>query len=209
MNFTRLSVIILVVLQWILVVVLFGMLPAQIAMHWNIKGIADNFGPKWPWAYLLPTLMTILIALLYALPSFDTKRNVHNSQHEFDLLALVISGFMTYIHILTLLWNMVGAFDFGRAVTPGFGLFFILLGIIFYRSKSELFWSVNTPWTIKSPEVQRRTQSFASKLFVCLGVITVVSSLLPEVSFYVLFVGLFAIIISLTLYSYMIYRQLR
>ena len=52
---------------------LYPTLPEQVATHWNIRGEADGYGPKWMAAWALPVVALGLLGVMALLPWLSPK----------------------------------------------------------------------------------------------------------------------------------------
>ena len=91
-------VIVILCIHFILSWAVWDLLPVQVPIHFNIKGEADDWGPKWINAIVLPLLGVGLYLLLVAVPSIDPKNKIENKQNALRLIRLSTSLFMTILY---------------------------------------------------------------------------------------------------------------
>ena len=77
---------------------IWDLLPDQVPIHFNIKGEADDWGPKWINAIALPILGVGLYLLLVAVPSIDPKNKIENKQNALRLIRLSTSLFTNILY---------------------------------------------------------------------------------------------------------------
>lgn len=192
----------------LLSVYLYARLPEQIPMHWNIHGKVDGYGSK-PWAvFLLPGTMIFLL-VLFRLLSWLSPRHfeVDTFRPTFDFVMFMIVSLIGYLQILTLWSALKGSADMGRFFLAGFFLFFAALGNVLGKVRRNFWLGVRTPWTLASERVWNDTHRFAARLFVLVGVVgfllTIVGSS-PMVAFILIMCAAFGSV----LYSLIDYKKL-
>jgi uncharacterized membrane protein len=87
------------------------------------------------------------------------------------------------------------------------GLFFYT-GIVLEKVKKNWFIGIRTPWTISSDEVWDKTHRLGGKIFKAVGVVSVVSVLLPAYAFLIVIGLLVGAAVGLVAYSYVEYAKL-
>ncbi len=185
----------------------YDQLPEQMATHFNIAGEADSFTPR-PFAlFFIPLLITLLSSVLLFLPRIDPfKENVEKFRSHYNLVLLAIITFITYIHVLVVVWNMGYEFAMSRAIVPPLGILFIIIGYELRFAKRNWFMGVRTPWTLSSDTVWDKTHLLASELFMFSGAISMLALFAPQYSFALFFYPLIGTIIATVLYSFFLYQ---
>ena len=75
--------------------------------HWNIAGEVDGYMPRLWGLFLLPLVLVGIFLLYLAIPRIDPlKANIAAFIREYNLMMVLLSGFMLYVYILTLLWAL-------------------------------------------------------------------------------------------------------
>src|SRR5205823_11806351 len=54
--------------------VIYPMLPETVPTHWNIQGQVDGYGPKSVAAFLIPSMLVVLLLVLLILPWLSPKQ---------------------------------------------------------------------------------------------------------------------------------------
>lgn len=186
-----------------------GSMGSTLATHWNAAGEEDGYGSTLMALYFLP-LLTIGVSILIAgMPLIDPlKHNVDQFRKEYNLFLLGFAGFMYYIQGLTLAWNVGLKFSMTGLMAPGFGLLFIITGLMIRKAKRNYFIGIKTPWTLANDVVWDKTHDIGSKLFIVSGVLTTVCVFFPgAVIFSLLFTALASALITVV-YSYFEFRKL-
>ena len=76
-------VIVIVTIPFVLSWTVRDVLPDQVPIHFNFKGEADDWGPKWVNAIALPLLGIGLYLQLVAVRSIDPKNKIENKPNYF------------------------------------------------------------------------------------------------------------------------------
>jgi uncharacterized membrane protein len=73
--------------------VLYPSLPAEMPVHWNLKGEVDGYAPKGIAVLLMPAIATLIAATLYIVPKIDPRRESYEkfaSSYERIRIAAVV-----------------------------------------------------------------------------------------------------------------------
>ena len=189
---------------------LWNRLPEQMASHWNVNDQVDGYMSKF-WGMILMPVITLGMFLLFILiPNIDPlKANIAKFRDTFNLFITFITGFMVYVHALTLLWNLgYTNLGIGKAMLPVMGLLFIVIGSLLRKAKRNWFIGIRTPWTLSSDRVWDETHRLGSILFMISGVLAVIGGFFGGIiAFWMLFVPLMGSTIFLVIYSYIFYQK--
>lgn len=188
----------------------YNQFPEQVASHWNVRGQADDYMPKFWGLFLMPLVMLGLYLLFLLLPKIDPlKKNVYKfKQYYFAFVSLVLV-FLLYIHVLIILWNKGLRFDMNYPLVPAFGLLFLFLGIIMHKIKRNWFIGIRTPWTLSNEKVWEETHRFGGKLFVIAGIITCLGVLWPSAAIYFIMIPIIFVSLASVTYSYIVYTKIK
>jgi uncharacterized membrane protein len=207
---TTLIVLILVAAATIAGLVLWNQFPDPMASHWNVNDQVDGYIPKFWGVFMMPLTNLGLFLLFLVIPLIDPlKANIAKFRGVFNVFIAFIIGYMTYVHALTLLWNL-GYTDFGigSAMLPAIGLMSIVIGILIRKSKRNWFIGIRTPWTLSSDRVWDETHRIGGILFMISGVVAVVGGLFGGmIAFWSLLIPIFSSTIFLFVYSYVLYQR--
>ena len=150
-----------------------------------------------------------MLLLFIFLPKLDPlRKNYKNFITYYDSFILIFILFMSYIYIISILWNLGIQIPIYLALIPAIGFLFIYIGLILKHVKQNWFIGIRTPWSLSNEKVWNKTHKLGSKLFVISGIITLAGILFPP-TFMILFilVPILASSIWLIVYSYLIYRK--
>ncbi len=209
-RFTTIIVLILIVAAAIGGVLLWNQLPDQMASHWNVNDQVDGYMSRFWGVFMMPLITLGMFVLFIVVPNIDPlKANIAEFRETFNLFIVFIVGFMIYIHVLTLRWNL-GYTDIGigKGMLPAMGLLFIVIGSLLRKAKRNWFIGIRTPWTLSSDNVWDQTHRLGSILFMASGVLALVGGFFGGMTaFWMLLVPLMGSTIFLLIYSYVLYRR--
>ena len=209
MNKMILWVAVINLLFFVLAIALYGSMPAEMASHWNARGIADGTMSRFWGMFLVPFMSLGLSALLLAIPRIDPlKANIQKFQGYYYGFIIAFLVYFLYIYLLTLAWNLGWTFNFSTAIIPSIGFLMFFIGLMLGKAKRNFFIGIRTPWTLSNDEVWDRTHRLGGTLFKISGVIVILLAFLPRVAILGLIVLMFGTTIGLVIYSYVIYRKL-
>ncbi len=166
---------------------LYPRLPAQVPVHWGLRG-PDRFGPPLELALLGPGVLLLLLLIGLFVRRIDplAKPAPDEAPAEagaWEALILSLLALFALAHLM-LLGQLAGYLHFGRRVAWLFGPALLLVcGNFLPRVRPSYFMGIRTPWTLASAEVWRRTHRFAGKLLFLCGVACCCLLWLPEQAF--------------------------
>lgn len=156
----------------------YPLLPARVAIHWNLAGEPDGYSGRLFAAAFAPAISAGLLMLLLFLPKFEPKRNsIRKNLGYYSLLAAGLSLFFLGIHLLVLLNGLGADLPVGGLVIFLIGALFILLGRILPGIEPNYFIGLRTPWTLESPAVWRATHRAGGTVFTLLGILAMAAGL--------------------------------
>lgn len=207
---TTIIVLILIAAATIAGLVLWNQFPDPMASHWNVNDQVDGYMPKFWGVFMMPLFNLGLFLLFLVIPSIDPlKANIAKFRGVFNVFIAFIIGYMTYVHALTLLWNLgYTGFGIGNAMLPAIGLLFIVVGFLIRKSKRNWFIGIRTPWTLSSDRVWDETHRIGGILFMISGLAAVVGGFFGGmVAFWSLLIPVLVSVLFLVVYSFVLYQR--
>jgi uncharacterized membrane protein len=205
------SIIILSIISisFILAFYFYGLMPDQLASHWNAQGEVDGYMSKFLGLFLLPLVSLVLFLLFLFVPRIDPFReNIKTFRKYYDLVWLFLFVFLFYIFTLTVIWNLGYQFNFILSFTPAMAGLWFLLGYILPKLRRNWFIGIRTPWTLSSEEVWNRTHQVGGQLFKLSGLFALIGLAFPgSASFLIILPVLFSAL-YVTVYSYLTYGRI-
>ncbi len=209
METEMIAIIALLALMFLASAYAYPMLPPSVASHWDAYGNVNGYMPALVGAFFVPALSLALVLFFLAIPYIDPLRaNIERFRAEYLRFVLVMLLFLSLVHAQSLLWNLGTVISFSVTMPVMLGCLFIYVGHLLGKSKRNWFIGIRTPWTMSSDEVWDRTHRLGRSLFMAVGVVSIVSVLLPVNAFLLVIPLVIAAAIALVVYSYLEYRKL-
>jgi uncharacterized membrane protein len=149
-------------------------LPDRVPIHWNINWEADGFVSRdstFTIFYLMPALMTGVLALLCVLPAVSPERfKVDSFRPVYDYIVALVTGLFAYLYAVILHAQATGTAP-GAWFIGGLFLFFGLMGNVLGKVRKNFWVGVRTPWTLASDVVWEKTHRLAAWTFAGAGVV--------------------------------------
>lgn len=187
----------------------YNRLPEQMASHWNEAGQVDGTMSRFWGAFMMPLVVIVMLAFFLVIPGIDPlKANIAKFRGQFNTFISLIVAFMTYIHILTMVWNLgYDRFNMGTAMMPALGLVFIFAGIMMRKAKRNFFIGIRTPWTLSSDHVWDETHRIGAVLFIVSGIIAMLGVFFGSNAIWLVLVPILGSTTFLLVYSYVLYQK--
>lgn len=193
----------------ILSAIAFPFLPEQIPVHFDARGVVDNYGSAYT-IFLLPAVMFGVNALGEITKHVDPKASNYGyfSRHYYLFyLALNVFLFLVQVYLITYALELV-SFNVTNVILVAMGVLFILIGNMMPKVKQNFFMGIKTPWTLADEYVWYETHRFCGKVWFVLGLVMCVGGFLPgivaiPIEVTVIILGAFVPIV----YSYLIYKR--
>lgn len=188
-------------------IVLYPQMPERFASHWNAQGQVDGAMPKVWGVFLLPLIMLGTFLLLGFLPKIDPLRaNVEKFRDIYGGFLFVLVVFLTYLYVLTMLWNLGYRFDMIQLLIPGFAGLSYAVGVMVENAKRNWFIGIRTPWTLMSEMVWEKTHRVGGRLFKLGALVTLLGMLFPGYVLLFVLIPLLGVSVYLVAYSYFTYQ---
>lgn len=159
-------------------VALYSSLPNPAPIHWDLHGRADQTGPPWEIAALVPVIGLVTIVLLVVLPWLGPFReNFERFPQTYGRIGVMLMGLCVALHIVLLFKAAGHAIQIGGAITLVLGLAFTILGNWMGKIRRNFYIGIRTPWTLSSEAVWERTHRAGAKVTVAIGLIWIVAGL--------------------------------
>ncbi|MBI2630493.1 SdpI family protein [Candidatus Pacearchaeota archaeon] len=200
----------LIVISFIIAISLYNSMPEKMISHWNYKGEADGFLPKFWALFLFPIILTVILILFYFIPLIDPlKKNIQKFQEYYHGLILAITLLLFYVFSLSILLNVNFVFNITFMLIPAFAIFFFYLGIVIEKSKMNWFVGIRTPWTLSDERVWNATHYLGGKLFKISAGISLIGIFFGEYSMFFVLIPIILSGVFLIVYSYFKYREIK
>lgn len=199
----------LIVAAIVFSIVAYPSLPETVPTHWGMSGEPNGWSTRFWGAWMLPLMMAFIWIIMRALPHIDPRKaNYEKFRGVYELFIAGILAFMLVLHVVVLKAATGSHIDMGRVAFLAVGGLFVLVGAALPGTHPNWFFGIRTPWTMSSDLSWERTHKIGGPLFVALGLISIVSTLVaPKSSPWVLFGSAFLAIVFLFAYSYRVWKE--
>ncbi len=205
-------VLVLLVVPFAAAAVFWNRLPNQMAIHFNFEGAADAYGGKPFGLLLLPCINLLLYFIFRYLPKMmGSGEQFALLEKRLDVLRLAIHGFITTLYLVILLYTLYQKVNVLLFIAYGIALLMLITGNYLNNIKPNNFMGIRTPWTMKNPEVWRKTHLLTSRLWVIASLFVMcIIPFLPQLQVAKLLLGYFLTITLLPfIYSYVISKRIK
>lgn len=185
-----------------------GVLPEEIAIHFNTNGKEGNYVNK-IFIPILSIFSTTLCILLYlTVPNIDPKKRIMFDNKSYQAVWLILVSYFTIIWLLILL-NSIYYIVILRLLLSFTFLCIGALGVLLKYIPSNYFIGIRTPWTLESSNNWSKTHDFSSKYFIYFSLsFFALTFVVPNKNLSALMIWyLTFLILPVIAYSYYIYRK--
>lgn len=198
----------LVIISFLIGIISYTYLPAQVASHWNTQGQVDGYMSKFWGIFLLPIILVGIMLLFIAIPRIDPlKKNIESFRLYYDGFIILFTLFMLSVELQIIFWNLGTKLSPNILIPIWLGIMFYYLGILCKHSKRNWFIGIRTPWTLSSDAVWDKTHQLGGTLFKIAGVITFIGVFFQNYVFYFVIVPAMLVAIYTIIYSYLEYKK--
>lgn len=186
-------------------------LPAQVPVHFNLKGEADGWASKTEMLFIVLGTTALLNLILLVLPRIDPKRKLDYMGSKYHQLRFILISFMAALCMFSIYTALYPEAFIPNALFILIGGFLIALGNYFQAVKPNYFIGIRTPWTLESEQVWRKTHRLGGILWIIGGILLIALALLPELGLQqMLYIAVIALTVLIpVVYSFIAYRQER
>jgi len=190
--------------------ILWNDMPDIVPIHFNAAGEADDYGPKWINAFLLPSIAVATYFFLILIPKLDPKNKIESAQKPIAAIRIVVSIFLIGIYSLVMMETFDMEADIGQLVFVTVGILIMVTGNYMNSIKPNYFIGIRTPWSLEHPEIWKKTHRFGSKLWIIGGLFMAISTFISGLagSMYVVIGAIIILAVIPLIYSFVIYKKL-
>ena len=199
----------IVLLPFLYLAYVWNQLPAQVPLHYNIKGEVDRYGDKSE-LILIPIMTSLLIYVIFlAVPHIDPKKQIQKMGKKYDTLKWVITTFMSVLALFIIYIAKNESIANPNYILLLCGVLFILLGNYFKTIKANYFIGIRTPWTLENESVWKETHKLGGKIWFAGGLLVILSSLIfDERTNFIIFMTIIAVMVLVpVVYSYLLFKK--
>ena len=197
----------IILIQFLIGVYFYPVMPERMASHWGLGGNADGYQPKTIALYMIPIVSLGMFGLFLVLPRADPLKNIMRFREYYDGFVLLFLTFMLYIDSIVISWNLGIRFNMNQVLAPGFGALFYGIGIVSEKAKRNWFVGIRTPWTLSNEEVWEKTHRIGGKLFKMCGICAFLGVFAGAYALLFAVAPIILVSIYLVIYSYSKYQK--
>ena len=195
---------IIILVPMVVGLLMWDMLPAEMATHFGENGQPDGWSSK-PFAVIgMPLVMLAIHWFCAFFTGVDPKnKNISGKMITLVLwLVPVVAIFGCGSMYLYALDNSINTTIIGMLML---GCMFLVIGNYMPKMKQSYTLGIKLPWTLNSEENWYRTHRLGGYTFMAGGIISIIAAFLQV--FWVVFVAILVATIIPMVYSYMLYKK--
>ena len=160
--------------------ILLPRLPDPMPIHWNWRGVPDGWAPTAMGAWLIPTLMLVLIGVFYLLPRLDPMRaNYERFWPEYQLMIVAVTAMLAGMHAAMLAIALGYQIPIIKVAMVLTGVLFAVLGNLMPRIRQNHTAGFRTKATLSNEVVWSRTHRAGGAAMMVTGIVIALGALLP------------------------------
>ncbi|MGN6437917.1 MAG: SdpI family protein [Agriterribacter sp.] len=181
---------------------IWGALPAEIPMHFNIQGEPDRYGNKTELLWMVVLLTALNIGVFYLITNAykldSRKKYSEENKAGIQKLAFAVGVFLSAITLFVM--HSINRSSQGLVSKPNFvfsavGLLFCIIGNYMYSIKPNSVAGFRIGTTLKNEENWKRTHQLAGKLWFWGGILVAIAcALLPAKTGFIVFMAVTALL---------------
>ncbi len=190
-------------------VVAYPILPEQVITHWNAAGVPDGYSSKLVSTALMILVQGFIMGIYLIIPRIDPQKRVNTSKPYFTQLMNLVLGYFMLINLAMIAQNLGYQFNLTAVILPSVGVLLYFIGDIMAKAEPNWFVGVRTPWTLSSEEVWYATHERAGVLFKASGLVSVLGIFFPRYGIWLLLASVTTTGLYILFYSYIKYNELK
>jgi uncharacterized membrane protein len=161
---------------------LYSQLPDQIAIHWGTDGAANGWSGRIGGAFGVPAMMLVFTMMFRVLPETDMLTDDYDKfSGSYDLIAIAAVSLAFVVHLIVLATALGYAVPIIRIGALAMGAFFIAIGNVLPRVRTNSWIGIRTPWSTADDANWARTHRIGGYLIAASGVIWLAYAAVPGV----------------------------
>ncbi len=186
----------------------FNLVPDTIPSHWNTEGKVDGYSSKELGLFLMPLITILIIIIILIIPKIDPKKkNIKKFQFYFDIFVVTLTGFLLYLHLLTIFYALELIENMILMLLPAFAFLFFVIGIMVEKSKQNYSIGLRTPWTLANEKVWEKTHEKTGKWIKLASAIILIGIFFQGLEIFFILTPIIIVFIISTIYSYYLFSK--
>ncbi|HET9825887.1 MAG TPA: SdpI family protein [Chitinophagaceae bacterium] len=212
-KFLNRTVGLIIIVPLIYLAVVWNKLPERIAMHFDIRGNADQFDSKNEFLWFSLVMLVVSLGtylLLTNIWRIDPKKYAAENKERLQKIGFALVTFLSAVECIVIYTSLKGSLKLDlRLMFALIGLFWAVIANYMNNLRPNYFAGFRLPWTLENEENWRRTHHLASKLWFVGGLLITVICIFTTTTFSI--ISIFSILTIVTVipvvYSYRFYRK--
>lgn len=204
----RIILLVLCLLSLGIYAIVYSFIPPFIPIHWNDASVIDRWSYK-SFGIIFAVLPLLALIGLSLLPAIDPKReNYAKHQKAYEAFCVSIVVVLILLHWFMVLAAVGIYLPVTSLIMALVGLLMLVLGNYMPQLRPNYFLGIRTPWTLVDPDVWRKTNRLGGIAFCISGVLMMIAAFINNtvlLNFTIVFIVV--LIVSVSLYSYILYRK--
>lgn len=197
---------IICLLPIILSVILYDKLPAQVPIHFDVKGEANNYAPKAVEAFGIPVFMAVINIFSHFKINNDPKKK--NASTTLIYVSKWTIPLMSIILVPVSLFIAMGYKLPIQIIVPAIvGVLIVACGNYLPKCKQNYTVGIKLPWTLNSEDNWNRTHHMAGYVWIVSGICMIIGSWIQISSVFIILTVIIAMLLLPFVYSYSIYKK--
>jgi len=201
--------IVIVALTFLASILAYPSMPDRVASHWNMQGGVNGYMMPFWGTFLVPIIsLAVFVLLQFFIRADPLIKGTKKFKVYPEWVFVMIVGFMAYVQLLLLAFNLGVKFNFTQLLMPSFGVLFIFLGYLMQNTPRNYTIGIRTPWTLADDSVWQKTHERGGLLFKAAGLISFIGVAFPKFGFHFMFFPVIFAAVYSVFYSYFVYKAL-
>lgn len=197
---------IICLLPIILSVILYDKLPAQVPIHFDVKGEANNYAPKAVEAFGIPVFMAVINIFSHFKINNDPKKK--NASTTLIYVTKWTIPLMSIILVPVTLFIAMGYKLPIQIIVPAIvGVIIVACGNYLPKCKQNYTVGIKLPWTLNSEDNWNRTHHMAGYVWIISGICMIIGSWIQISSVFIILTVIIAMLLLPFVYSYSMYKK--
>jgi len=188
----------------ILGLALYGRLPDELPIHFDINGTADSYASKTVACFILPLGLAVGNLFTHFIINADPKKNNANVVIRLIGLWAIPASSLIFVPI-TLFKGLGYDIPITMICSALVGLLILVIGNYLPKSRKSYTVGIRLPWTLDSEENWNSTHRFSGFVWVAGGLVILVDAFIGNLWIMLVIVAILAL--APIIYSYLYYRR--
>lgn len=199
----------MVLFMFLICIMFFDFMPAQMPIHWWISWEADWFASKKVAMLMIPILSSLLLVFFELIPQLDPRKSMYKKfDSTWESFKNYFIWFFLYLYLVTIFLTVTPTVSMSFFMMFWLGVLFVLIGKLMRTIRSNYFVWIRTPWSLENEEVWEKTHKLAGWVFVIWWLILILAAFLSFNPLYLFVFVILSVALIPLIYSYYLYKKI-